>query len=170
MIGICSNQEGKRKDYISWDEYFMSIALLSARRSKDPATQVGACIINQENKIVGIGYNGMPNGLSDDEMPWGKGSDDALKNKYLFVCHAELNAVLNKNSASSSGCTLYSSLFPCNECAKVLIQAGIKEVVYFSDENKKSTAYDASRLMFEKAGIRVRPFDRTGRQINLDLG
>ncbi|VDP90836.1 unnamed protein product [Echinostoma caproni] len=143
----------KRTDYLSWDEYFMSVALLSAMRSKDPATQVGACITNQEKKIVGIGYNGMPIGLSDDEMPWGKTSENQLENKYFYVCHAELNAVLNRNHATSSGCTLYASMFPCNECAKVLIQAGIKEVVYFADKKKGTPANEASKHMLKKAGV-----------------
>ncbi|THD19761.1 Cytidine and deoxycytidylate deaminase zinc-binding region [Fasciola hepatica] len=159
----------KRTDYLSWDEYFMSIALLSAMRSKDPVTQVGACIINQDKKIVGIGYNGMPMGLSDDEMPWGKSSDNQLENKYFFVCHAELNAVLNRNHATSTGCTLYATMFPCNECAKVLIQAGIKEVVYFSDKQKGTPTNEASKCMLTKAGIRFRQFQPTARQIKIDL-
>ncbi|OON22689.1 cytidine and deoxycytidylate deaminase zinc-binding region, partial [Opisthorchis viverrini] len=149
------NGSQKRTDYISWDEYFMSVALLSAMRSKDPTTQVGACITNEENKIVGIGYNGMPRGLSDDEMPWGKTSENELLNKYFYVCHAELNAVLNRNHATSSGCTLYASMFPCNECAKVLIQAGIKEVVYFDEKEGDIGEYVASKLMLEKAGVRI---------------
>ncbi|KAA0197536.1 Cytidine and deoxycytidylate deaminase zinc-binding region [Fasciolopsis buskii] len=160
---------GKRTDYLSWDEYFMSIALLSSMRSKDPVTQVGACIINQDKKIVGIGYNGMPTGLSDDEMPWGKSSDNQLENKYFFVCHAELNAVLNRNHATSTGCILYATMFPCNECAKVLIQAGIKEVIYFSDKKKGTPANEASKTMFTKAGILFRQFQPTGRQIHIDL-
>ncbi|TGZ63982.1 hypothetical protein CRM22_006611 [Opisthorchis felineus] len=164
------NGSQKRTDYISWDEYFMSVALLSAMRSKDPTTQVGACITNEENKIVGIGYNGMPRGLSDDEMPWGKTSENELLNKYFYVCHAELNAVLNRNHATSSGCTLYASMFPCNECAKVLIQAGIKEVVYFDEKKGDIGEYVASKLMLEKAGVRIRQFKRTGRRITLDLG
>ncbi|CAL8072847.1 unnamed protein product [Calicophoron daubneyi] len=167
-VNVKSNE--KRGDFISWDEYFMSIALLSAMRSKDPVTQVGACIVNEEHKIVGIGYNGMPIGLSDDDMPWGKGSENDLENKYFYVCHAELNAVLNKNHASTQGCTLYATLFPCNECAKVLIQSGIKEVVYFTDSKKASPANQASKMMLTKAGIRLRPFEKTGRLIQIDLG
>uniref|UniRef100_A0A0X3PXE5 dCMP deaminase n=1 Tax=Schistocephalus solidus TaxID=70667 RepID=A0A0X3PXE5_SCHSO len=161
----------KRTDYLSWDEYFMSLAFLSAMRSKDPITQVGVCIINSEKKIVAVGYNGMPVGLSDDEMPWTKGLDDPLQNKHLYVCHAELNAVLNKNSADVKNCTLYSTLFPCNECAKVIIQCGIKEVVYFSDAKINKPQYNAAKIMFAKAGvkttkrirkpiIRSRPFQR----------
>uniref|UniRef100_A0A0X3Q9A8 dCMP deaminase n=1 Tax=Schistocephalus solidus TaxID=70667 RepID=A0A0X3Q9A8_SCHSO len=145
----------KRTDYLSWDEYFMSLAFLSAMRSKDPITQVGVCIINSEKKIVAVGYNGMPVGLSDDEMPWTKGLDDPLQNKHLYVCHAELNAVLNKNSADVKNCTLYSTLFPCNECAKVIIQCGIKEVVYFSDAKINKPQYNAAKIMFAKAGVKT---------------
>ena len=123
-----------RKDYLSWNDYFMSIALLSAERSKDPARQVGACIVNAENKIVSIGYNGMPNFCSDDDMPWGKQSEDPLENKYVYVCHAELNAIINNtNGQSLKSCDMFVTLFPCNECAKIIIQAGLKKVIYKSD-------------------------------------
>uniref|UniRef100_A0A3B3TSI0 dCMP deaminase n=1 Tax=Poecilia latipinna TaxID=48699 RepID=A0A3B3TSI0_9TELE len=114
----------KRDDYLEWPEYFMAVAFLSAQRSKDPSSQVGACIVNQENKIVGIGYNGMPNGCDDDLLPWSRSADDRLNTKYPYVCHAELNAIMNKNSADVKGCTMYVALFPCNECAKLIIQAG----------------------------------------------
>uniref|UniRef100_A0A9J8CUH9 dCMP deaminase n=1 Tax=Cyprinus carpio carpio TaxID=630221 RepID=A0A9J8CUH9_CYPCA len=114
----------KRQDYLEWPEYFMAVAFLSAQRSKDPSSQVGACIVNQENKIVGIGYNGMPNGCDDDLLPWSRSADNKLDTKYPYVCHAELNAIMNKNSADVKGCTMYVALFPCNECAKLIIQAG----------------------------------------------
>nr|VZH91128.1 unnamed protein product [Spirometra erinaceieuropaei] len=159
----------KRTDYLSWDEYFMSLAFLSAMRSKDPITQVGVCIINSENKIVSVGYNGMPIGLSDDEMPWTKGFDDPLQNKHLYVCHAELNAVLNKNSADVKNCTLYSTLFPCNECAKVIIQSGIKEVVYFGEKKVSKPQNDAAKIMFAKAGVKTTPFNKTGRTVAINL-
>ena len=116
----------KRKDYISWDEYFMGIALLSAKRSKDPSTQVGACIVNQFNKIVGIGYNGFPIGCSDDELPWARSADDSNKTKYPYVVHAEANAILN-STKDLHGSRMYVALFPCNECTKLIIQSGIKK-------------------------------------------
>ncbi|MBN2092338.1 dCMP deaminase family protein, partial [candidate division KSB1 bacterium] len=124
---------GKRTDYLSWDEYFMGVALLSAQRSKDPNTQVGACIVNQQKKIVGVGYNGFPMGCSDDEFPWER-EGDFLDTKYPYVSHAELNAILNSVGRDLSGCSLYVALFPCNECAKAIIQSGIREVVYLSDK------------------------------------
>ena len=117
----------KRTDYLSWDEYFMAVALLSSQRSKDPNTQVGACVANRENKIVGVGYNGFPLGCSDDDLPWAR-TGDFLQTKYPYVCHAELNAVLNSISRDLRGCRIYVGLFPCNECTKLIIQSGIKEV------------------------------------------
>ena len=146
---------GKRRGYLSWDEYFMGVALLSAQRSKDPNTQVGACIVNPQNKIVGVGYNGFPTGCSDDEFPWER-EGELLDTKYPYICHAELNAVINKISADLYGCRLYVALFPCNECAKVIIQAGITEVVYLSDKYQDTDAVRASRRMFDAAGVRMR--------------
>ena len=153
-----ANPTGKRTDYLTWDEYFMAIARLSAARSKDPVTQVGACIVNPDKKIVGIGYNGMPIGCSDDALPWGKDAQDVLNSKYTFVCHAELNAILNKNSADVSGCTIYVDLFPCNECAKLIIQSRIQEVVYLSDKDAAKPKSVASRTMLAMAGVSVRRF------------
>ncbi len=123
----------KRADYLSWDEYFMGIALLSAQRSKDPGTQVGACIVSEENKILTMGYNGMPIGCHDDEMPWDR-EGDPLDTKYLYVCHAEFNAILNSSGRSLKNAILYATLFPCNECAKAIIQSGIKKVIYGEDK------------------------------------
>ena len=123
----------KRTDYLSWDAYFMGVALLSAQRSKDNHTQVGACIVNAENKVVSVGYNGMPTGCNDDMMPWER-DGGFLDTKYAYVCHAELNAILNRNAASLQGCRLYVSLFPCNECAKAIIQSGIREVIYLDNK------------------------------------
>lgn len=145
----------KRQDYISWDEYFMGVALLSARRSKDPNTQVGACIVNDKNKIVGAGYNGLPIGCSDDEFPWSK-QGDFLDTKYPYVCHAELNAILNNIGMDLKGCKIYTALFPCNECSKAIIQAGITEVVYLSDKYDGTDSSKASKLMLDRASVSYR--------------
>ena len=138
------------KDVISFNTYFMALALISARRSKDPHTQAGACIINNHNRILSTGYNGMPNSVLDKDMPWGVDPDDFMNTKYTFVCHAELNAILNAKT-NLDGCTLYVTLFPCNECAKDIIQSGIKMVVYLSDKYKDMDPFKASRLLLEKA-------------------
>jgi len=145
----------KRQDYISWDEYFMGVALLSAKRSKDPSTQVGACIVNEKNKIVGAGYNGLPIGCDDDNFPWDK-QGDFLNTKYPYICHAELNAILNNIGMDLHGCKIYTALFPCNECAKAIIQSGITEVVYLSDKYAGTDTAIASRLMFEQSGVSCR--------------
>lgn len=144
----------KRKDYISWDEYFMGIAVLSSMRSKDPNTQVGACIVSPEKKIIGVGYNGFPIGCSDDELPWAR-EGEWIETKYPYVCHAELNAILNSPVSSLRGATLYVALFPCNECAKAIIQTGIRKVVYLSDKYRDTDATKASRRMMESAGIEL---------------
>ena len=150
-------EETYRKDNISWDEYFMGLAALSALRSKDPSTQVGACIVDDDHKIVSVGYNGMPRGVSDDEIPWGHG--EGLDSKYLYVCHAEFNAILNtRNGSALNGCTLYVTLFPCNECAKAIVQVGIKEVVYKEDFHGDQVIYQASRKILSMAGVKVRPY------------
>ena len=158
----------KRTDYLSWDEYFMAIARLSAQRSKDPYTQVGACIVNPDKKIVGIGYNGMPTGCSDDELPWGK-TGDVLDVKYTYVCHAEMNAIMNKNSADVKGCTIFVDLFPCNECAKLIIQAGIREVVYLRDKHTNEAKGIASRKMLQMAGILMRQFKSSIEEVRIHL-
>jgi dCMP deaminase len=144
----------KRQDYISWDTYFMGIAQLSSKRSKDPKTQVGACIVTHENKIVGIGYNGFPKGISDDEFPW-HDQGDFLQTKYPFVVHAEANAILNA-SQNLNGCKLFVTLFPCNECTKLIIQSGIKELVYVSNKDEGKDFQVASRKMLEKAQVKLR--------------
>lgn len=146
----------------------MSIAMLSAMRSKDPSTQVGACIVNSEKRILSMGYNGMPKHCSDDEFPWDR-DGSPLSSKYLFVCHAELNAILNCNSGSVKGCTVYSTLFPCNECAKAIIQSGIAEIVYMSDKYSESDSVLASKRMFDTAGVKYRLYTPTGKKINLEL-
>lgn len=145
----------KRSDYISWDEYFMGVALLSARRSKDPSTQVGACIVNQDNKILSVGYNGMPIGCSDDEFPWER-EGEPLETKYPYVCHAELNAILNNVGFNLAGCKIYVPLFPCNECSKAIIQSGIREVIYISDKYAATDSVKASKRMMDHAGVKYR--------------
>lgn len=158
----------KREDYLSWDEYFMGIALLSSMRSKDPSTQVGACIVNSENRILSMGYNGMPRCCSDDEFPWDK-NENPLDSKYLYVCHAELNAILNCASGNVRGCTVYTTLFPCNECAKAIIQSGIAEVVYMSDKYSDSDSVLASKRMFTTAGVKFREYNISGKTFELKL-
>jgi dCMP deaminase len=158
----------KRTDYLSWDEYFMGVALLSSQRSKDPNTQVGACIVNPKNKIVGVGYNGFPTGCSDDEFPWAREAE-YLDTKYPYICHAELNAVINKISADLYDCRLYVALFPCNECAKVIIQAGIKEVIYLSDKYGQTDPVRASKRMFQAADVRCRQLKVSRQRVTLDF-
>ena len=145
----------KRENYISWDEYFMGVALLSARRSKDPNTQVGACIVNDKNKIVGAGYNGLPIGCDDNDFPWEK-QGSFLETKYPYICHAELNAILNNIGMDLHGCKIYTALFPCNECTKAIIQSGINEVIYLSDKYDGTETSIASKKMLDKAGIQYR--------------
>jgi len=153
----------KRNDYISWDKYFMGVALLSAMRSKDPSTQVGACIVNNKKRIVGIGYNGFPYGVEDDTFPWESG-DDFLNSKYPYVVHAEPNAILN-STVSLDNSTLYVTLFPCNECAKLVIQSGIKEVVFLEDKYHDELAFVASRKMFDSAKIKYRQMEMMSIQV-----
>ena len=146
----------------------MGIALLSSLRSKDPSTQVGACIVNSEKRILSMGYNGMPRCCSDDEFPWGK-EENPLDSKYLYVCHAELNAILNCASGNVRGCTVYTTLFPCNECAKAIIQSGIAEVVYMSDKYSDSDSVLASKRMFTTAGVKFREYQISGKTLELKL-
>ena len=147
----------KRQDYIEWDQYFMGLALLSAQRSKDNSTQVGACIVNDQNKIVSIGYNGMPSGCDESQLSWNKG--EGLDSKYLYVCHAEMNAILNtRNGSALKGCTLYVTLFPCENCAKAIIQSGIKEVVYLDNKYADTIGAQASLKMFQLAGTTLRQY------------
>ena len=157
----------KRTDYITWDEYFMGIAKLSAERSKDPNTQVGCCIVSDENKILSMGYNGFPTGCSDDDFPWGKG--EGLDSKYLYSTHSELNAILNYPGASLKNARLYVTLFPCNECAKAIIQCGIKELVYACDKYADTTIVQASKKMLSAAGVKYRQYEPSGRKVELEL-
>ena len=159
---------GKRTDYISWDEYFMGVAILSGMRSKDPNTQVGCCIVSQDNKILSMGYNGLPIGCSDDDFPWER-EGDPLETKYLFTAHSELNAILNYGGGSLRGAKLYVSLFPCNECAKAIIQSGIKEVIYDSDKYAATPSTIASKKMFDAAGVKYTQYQRTGRDIHFTI-
>uniref|UniRef100_A0A0K0DDY6 dCMP deaminase n=1 Tax=Angiostrongylus cantonensis TaxID=6313 RepID=A0A0K0DDY6_ANGCA len=177
-----SSESGKRNDYLSWEDYFMAVAKLASMRSKDPTTQVGCTIVNRENKIIGTGYNGFPVGISDDDLPWTKGNQDPLENKQTYVVHAEMNAIINKSMNSIEGCTLYTTLLPCNECAKMIIQlraalisplevstSGVRcrksmslqsrlaEVVFLHDR-QGSWKYDATRKMFDLAGVKYRQF------------
>lgn len=142
----------KRTDYISWDEYFMSVAILAAMRSKDPSTQVGCCIVDNNNIILSTGYNGMPMGCSDDEYPWDREGEET---KYPYVVHAELNAILNAGGKSLKGARLFVDLFPCNECAKAIIQSGISEVIYLRDKYATAANMIASRRMLTSAGIKL---------------
>lgn len=158
----------KRTDYIKWDEYFMGIALLSTARSKDPSTSVGSCIVSEDNKILSVGYNGMPIGCSDDEFPWSR-EGDPLDTKYLYVCHAELNAILNYTGINIKGAKIYTTLFPCNECTKAIIQKGIKEIIYRSDKYADTASVIASKRMLDAAGVVYRQYTPIGRDITLSL-
>jgi dCMP deaminase len=158
--------EKHRTDNIKWDEYFMGLACLSALRSKDPSTQVGACIVDSKNKIVSVGYNGMPTGIDEERIPWGHG--EGLDSKYLYVCHAEFNAILNAHQgADLSGCRLYVTYFPCNECAKAIIQTGIKEVIYKEPFRGDPVISAASERLFAMTGVRTRLYQ--GRDIKITV-
>ncbi len=156
----------KRKDYISWDEYFMGVALLASNRSKDPSTQVGACIVDAKNVIISTGYNGFPIGCSDDEFPWERDGDD---NKYPYVVHAELNAILNAHGKSLENARIYVALFPCNECAKAIIQSGISEVIYLSDKYRDTDSVKASKKMFNAAGVKLTELTPAKKEIVIDF-
>lgn len=158
----------KREDYITWDEYFMGVAKLAGMRSKDPNSQVGACIVSQDNKILSMGYNGFPRGCSDDDFPWAREGDE-LDTKYVYVVHSELNAILNFRGSSLEGAKLYVSLFPCNECAKAIIQSGIKTVIYDCDKYANTFGVMASKKMLDSAGVRYYKYQPTGREIRIGL-
>lgn len=159
---------GKREDYISWDEYFMGVAILSSMRSKDPNTQVGACIVSPDHKILSMGYNGLPLGCSDDEFPWCR-EGEPLENKYVYTTHSELNAILNYRGGSLEGATIYVTLFPCNECAKAIIQSGIRRIVFDSDKYDGTTSVIASKRMLHAAGVVLQKYEHTGRKIQMEL-
>lgn len=145
-----------RKDYISWDAYFMGVAKLSAMRSKDPNTQVGACIVNLDKRIIGIGYNGLTAGADDSLFPWESEGENALQTKYPYVVHAEANAILNATSSSLKGASLYVTLFPCNECTKLIVQSGIAEIVYEDNKYAHKETHQAALKMLEAAKISLR--------------
>lgn len=157
----------KRENYISWDEYFMGIALMSSMRSKDPGTQVGCCIVNPEKRIMSVGYNGMPAGCDDDEYPWER-EGDMLDTKYAFVCHAELNAILNNRSGSLEDCTAYVTLFPCNECAKAIIQSGIKKIIYMEDKYRDTDGVKASKRMLDSASVKYEHYSGRNSPITIN--
>ncbi len=158
----------KRENYLKWDEYFMGIALLSAERSKDPNTSVGACIVSADNKILSVGYNGMPKGCNDDEYPWDR-EGTTLETKYAYVCHAELNAILNYRGTDLTGARVYTTLFPCNECTKALIQAGISEIIYYSDKYNGSDTDIAAKRMLKSAGVTYHRYTFGDKKIELNL-
>lgn len=158
----------KRVDYLKWDEYFMGIASLSALRSKDPNTCVGACIVSQDNKILSVGYNGMPKGCDDDEFPWER-QGATLDTKYVYVCHAELNAILNYTGTDLRGSKVYTTLFPCNECTKALIQAGISEIIYYSDKYRDTDTDKAAKKMLNAAGVSYRKYEPINKLIPIQL-
>jgi dCMP deaminase len=165
-ISSKDNNVSQREDYISWDEYFMGVSILSGMRSKDPSTQVGACIIDDDKKIVATGYNGAPRGIHDRDFPWSR-EGDFLDTKYAYVCHAELNAILNATKESLKDCTIYVALFPCNECAKSIIQSGIKKVVYLSDKYKDLPAFIASRKLLGMANVELTQMEPTLESLKL---
>ena len=155
----------QKLDYLDWDEYFMGVAELSAMRSKDPSTQVGACIVSSDNRILSIGYNGAPNGFEDKYFPWDR-EGEFLDTKYPFVCHAELNAISNfrGNKKDLEGAKLYVTLFPCNECTKLVIQNGIKEIIYLSDKYKNTDGTKASKIMLNKCAVKITEFPKEKRK------
>ena len=160
----------QRKDYLSWDQYFMGIAKLSAMRSKDPNTQVGSCIVGDDNRILSIGYNGTPNGFSDSDFPWDR-EGEPLNTKYLYVCHAEMNAIINYRGSRHEleNAKIYVDLFPCNECAKLIIQSGIKEVIYLSDKYATLDAFIASKKLFDSCGVKYRQIELKNTEVKLEL-
>lgn len=161
----------KRADYISWDEYFMGVAHLAGFRSKDPNSQVGACIVGPDNRILSMGYNGFPRGCSDDQFPWAREGDSLDNTKYAYVTHSELNAILNYRGGGGSleGCKMYVTLFPCNECAKAIIQSGIKTVVYADNKYDGTPSVEASKKMMNAAGINYYKYEPTGRTIEIKV-
>jgi dCMP deaminase len=158
----------KRTNYIMWNEYFMGIALLSAMRSKDPNTQVGACVVDDSNKIIGIGYNGFPIGCSDDELPWCNSSSSPNDTKYPYVVHAEVNAILN-STKNLKNAKIFTALFPCNECTKVIIQSGIKEVIYLSDKYAQTDSVKASKKMLDLAKVKYSQFKTELKEIKIQF-
>lgn len=160
----------QRKDYLSWDEYFMGIAKLSSMRSKDPNTQVGACIVGKDNVILSIGYNGAPNGFPDSKFPWDR-EGKLIDTKYPYVCHSELNAILNFSGSRKDldDARLYVTLFPCNECAKAIIQSGIKELIYLEDKYNGTDENMIAKKMFDTCGVKYNKIELENKQIIINL-
>ena len=160
----------QRKDYLSWDEYFMALARLTAKRSKDPNTQVGAVIVGEDNRILSIGYNGTPNGYEDSEFPWDR-EGSPLETKYMYVCHAEMNAIINYRGSRSEleNAKVYVDLFPCNECAKIIVQSGIKEVIYLSDKYNGTDGNIASKRILDKCGVKYRQMKESNKKIDIEI-
>lgn len=158
----------KREDYITWDEYFMGVARLASFRSKDPNSQVGACIVSNDNKILSMGYNGLPIGCSDDEFPWAR-EGETMETKYAYVCHSELNAILNYRGGSLEGSKIFVTLFPCNECAKAIIQCGIKTVVYAENKYDGTPSVEASKKLMNAAGVRYYQYQYTGKTLEIKV-
>ena len=156
----------KREDYLSWDEFFMGVAKLAAGRSKDPNTQVGACIVSDDNRILSIGYNGAPNNFDDAIFPWNR-EGPPTETKYMYVCHAEANAINNYLGSRKDlrGAKIYVDLFPCNECAKLIIQAGIKEVVFLSDKYDGTDGNLVSKHLFDVCGVIYRPMAKENQKV-----
>ena len=156
----CKESGNKRNDYLTWDEYFMAIAKLSSKRSKDPSTQVGACIVSNDNRILSIGYNGAPNGFEDENFPWAR-DGEKIYTKYPYVCHAEMNAILNYRGSKKEfeNAKIYVDLFPCNECAKLIIQSGIKEVIYLSDKYNGTDENIASKRLFDTCKVKYKQIE-----------
>lgn len=159
----------KRQDYINWNQYFMGVAKLSTYRSKDPNTQVGCCIVSKDNRILSVGYNGFPYGCSDDKFSWERSADNELNTKYFYVCHAELNAILNAGGKSLKDAKLYVTLFPCNECAKAIIQSGIKEVIYEDDKYANTNMTIASKKMLKAAKVKLTQLNNSHRKIIIEI-
>lgn len=159
----------KRKDYLKWDEYFMGLAILASMRSKDPNTQVGCCIVDDDNRVLSLGYNGFPIGCSDDEFPWDREGKSAFHTKYNYVVHAELNAILSYKGNSLKGTRVYVNQFPCNECAKAIIQAGIKSIIYYDDKYKDTDGVKSSKRMFDSAHVKYKKFKAAKKEIKIVL-
>jgi len=157
----------KREDYISWDAFFMGLALLACERSKDPSTQVGACVVGNKNQILSVGYNGFPRGCSDDSGHWGR-DGEFLETKYARVCHAELNTILLSHG-DIEGAKMYVTLFPCNECAKIIIQSGIKEIIYYNDKYADTDAVRISKALFDEAGVKYQSYEQENKKIELKI-
>lgn len=165
-----SSTSKKRDGYIEWEEYFMATALLAEQRSKDPHTQVGACLINEDKRIVGVGYNGFPLRCSDDDFPWSKGeSPNELDSKHMYVVHAEVNAIIGKPTSETRGCTIYVTEFPCNNCAKVIIQSHIKNVIYLRNKKDGTKEDFASKKMLDTAGIEYTKFNTKREKIEINF-